>query len=143
MPKEVILENNGKTWQYTCFSPKDKNYEKVKDPIGYGSKKQAKEEKVFREMIWRKCYDLAGKVLEKDTNPINKKQEKLKETTHYWVDSIKAPCWSYKHDKNGNYVYDKKRNKVSITPLAVIELKLKKENGEPHKAYFYNLKSDL
>jgi len=138
--KEIILENNGKTWQYTCFSPKYKNYEKVKDPIGYGSKKQAKEEKAFREMVWRKCYDLAGKVLEKDTKPINKTQEKLKETTNYWVDSVKAPYWSYEHDENGNYVRDKN---VLRTPLAVVELKLKKENGKPYKAYFYNLKSDL
>ena len=123
--KEIILKNNGKVWQYTCFDPKqkDENYEKLKDPIGYGKE----ELKAYREKVWKKCYDLAGRVLDKDTEPKNKKQEELKTATNYWVDSISAPYWAYIHDKKGN--------KVLRTPLVIVPVM----NGK-YKARFYSFK---
>jgi len=126
--KEILLENklkkvkdkNGKekeirVWQYSCFSPRDVNYKKLKDPIKFSG-----------EDIWRKCYDFSRKMLDKDCKPKNEVQEKLRTATNYWVDIASPPSWAYK---------DNDRKKGLREPLAVVSV-----NKGENKAYFYSFK---
>lgn len=70
--KEVIL----KSGQYSCFMPKDPNYNKVWNPLKYE-----------KPEVWYECLKIAKEVLE------NKLVDITKGATHYHTTKVK-PLWS-------------------------------------------------
>lgn len=75
--REVMLKRK----QYSCFNPNDPNFVKVKDPYKFENPR-----------VWKKCYNIAEKVLSKEV------EDPTNGSTHYHTDTVK-PNWRTKSIK--------------------------------------------
>lgn len=130
--REIILQTRvnsrgDTTYAYSCFSPRDVNYNKLRNP---------------EKENWDKCYNLARKIISGEFKcPPN-----LKGVTNYFVGgnpnenqtrqgAIKnnIPSWAYEMDTSGKFILDSEGNRIPIKPLAIVPVGKK-------NAYFYKFK---
>jgi len=143
--KKVILKNNGVTWQYSCFNPKDPNFKRLQDPLGWRDAKPEAESEVLKK-AWAGCYVLAGRALKGDLQG----REDLKDVTNYYVGKsalsqkfkllrgAKArgiPSWAYQKDKKGKFKRNGKGYLVPRKPAGEVDV------GKFGTAYFFRLKN--
>ena len=131
--KEIVTASRPKkfkkgfvdVFRYTCFDPRDRNYNDIKNPSA------------AEIPAMEKCYDIATELISGEVN--------LPEATNYFVggDPFKVrtkrkamragiPSWAYKMDEKGNFILDKNRKRIPREPVKVVKI------SKNRSAYFYD-----